>query len=84
MSNFGDPTFSYHLANGLIWIKLALILTTQPVLPYDPRDYAIAIQEIFQNLKDSNGDLLDQQGIPLSKNNYLYDNFLLRVYVHCL
>ena len=69
MTHFGDPTFGYHLANGLIWIKLALMLSTNPVIPYDPRDYAIAIGEIFQGLKDVNGDVLNGQGISLCKQN---------------
>ena len=65
VSHFADPTFSHHLATGLVWIKLALMLSTEPVLPFDPRDYAIVIGEIFQNLKNSSGDILDAQGISL-------------------
>ena len=67
MTHFGDPSFSHHLATGLVWIKLALIISTDPVLPFDPRDYAIAILDIFQNLKNSTGELLSQQGISLCK-----------------
>ena len=70
MSNFGDPTFSQHLAAGLIWIKLALILSTDPVLPFDPRDYAVAIEDIFQKLQNSSSDLLTEQGISLCKKLY--------------
>ena len=67
VSHFGDPTFNHHLATGLVWIKLALILSTDPVLPFDPRDYAIAIKDIFENLKESSGDVLSGQGISLCK-----------------
>ena len=67
MSNFGDPTFSQHLAAGLIWIKLALILSTDPILPFDPRDYAVAIEDIFHKLQNSSGDVLSEQGISLCK-----------------
>ena len=68
ISHFADPLFTNHLATGLIWIKLALMLSTEPVLPFDPRDYAIVIGEIFQNLKDSNGHILDAQGISLCEH----------------
>ena len=72
MSEFGDPSFTHHLATGLVWIKLALILSTEPVLPFDPRDYAIVIGEIFQNLKDSSGDILEAQGISLCEKFYVH------------
>ena len=69
MSHFGDPSFSHHKATGLVWVKLSLILSTEPVLPFDPRDYAIAIGHIFQNLKDSSGELLNKQEISLGEKN---------------
>ena len=69
MSHFGDPSFSHHKATGLVWIKLSLILSTEPVLPFDSRDYAIAIGHIFQNLKDSSGELLNKQEISLGEKN---------------
>lgn len=71
MSMFADPSFSYHLATGLVWIKLALTLSTEPVLPFDPRDYAIAIREIFETLKDSSSDVLEEQEISLCERMIL-------------
>ena len=65
MSHFADPSFSHHLATGLVWIKLAFMLSTEPVLPFDPRDYAIVIREIFENLQNSSSDILEEQGISL-------------------
>ena len=67
MSHFCDPSFNYHLTISLIWMKLALILSTDPVLPFDPRDYAIALDEIYQNLSKERSDILYGQGISLGK-----------------
>ena len=65
MTHFGDPDFSHHLAIGLVWIKTAMLLTTTPVLPYDPRDYALTVQDIFTGVMAQYGDTLKQQGISL-------------------
>ena len=82
VSNFADPSFSHHLATGLVWIKLALMLSTEPVLPFDPRDYAIVIREIFQNLKDSSSAILEEQEISLCESTATYMICMLgRVYL---
>ena len=67
MSHFADPDFEYHVATGLVWIKAALLIATTPVLPYDPRDFAVILQEIFDNLQHEYGELLTERGIPLGK-----------------
>ena len=67
MSHFGDPDFSHHLAIGLVWIKTAMLLTTTPVLPYDPRDYALTVQDIFTGVMSQYGNVLKQQGISLGR-----------------
>ena len=67
MSHFGDPTFSHHLALGLVWIKVATLLTTTPVLNFDPRDYAITVMDIYDGVEKLYGELLKQQGISLGK-----------------
>ena len=65
MTNFGDPSFTRHQAIGLIWSKTALLLATSPVLPYDPRDYAIALQNIFDSFVQQYGGVLQSQNISL-------------------
>ena len=65
MSNFADPQFTHHKALGLLWTKLALTLSNTPVLPFDPRHYAIGVHEIFENLEKEYGATLIMQGIRL-------------------
>lgn len=65
MTNFGDPFFTRHQALGLVWSKAAVLLATSPVLPYDPRDYAISLQNLFSNFKQQYGAPLQGQNITL-------------------
>ena len=65
MTNFGDTSFTHHQAIGLMWSKTAILLATSPVLPYDPRDYAIALQNIFGTFVQQYGEVLQSQNIPL-------------------
>ena len=67
MQHFGDPGFSRHLASGLVWAKTAILLATTPVLPYDPRDYAIALNRIYSGLVQQYGTVLQQQSISLGE-----------------
>lgn len=67
MEKFGDPNFSHHIATGLVWIKLALLLTTQPVLLFDPTYYGIVVTEIYENVEKEYGQVLMQHGISLRK-----------------
>ena len=67
MSHFGDPTFSHHLALGLVWMKVAIMLSTQPVLMFDPRDYPITVMGIYDDVEKEYGELLSEQGISLGK-----------------
>lgn len=48
-----------------MWSKTALLLATSPVLPYDPRDYAIALQNIFDSFVQQYGGVLQSQNISL-------------------
>lgn len=66
MTNFGDPTFTHHQALGLVWSKTAILLATSPVLPYDPRDYAISLQNLFSTFVQLYGPTLQDQNITLS------------------
>ena len=65
MSNFADPQFTHHKAVGLLWTKLALTLSNTPVLPFDPRHYAISVHEILENLEKEYGATIRRQGIRL-------------------
>ena len=65
MTNIGDPSFTHHQALGLMWFKTAIFLATSPVLPYDPRDYAIALQNIFGSFVQQYGGVLQSQNISL-------------------
>jgi len=47
MKHFGDLDFSHHLASGLVWVKTGILLATTPILPYDPRDYAVALRSMM-------------------------------------
>ena len=67
MSNFGDPSFTHHVAMGLVWSKTAVLIATTPVLPYDPRDYADALDRIFKGLKNQYSLVLEEQNITLSE-----------------
>ena len=67
MKHFGDPDFSHHLASGLVWVKTGILLATTPVLPYDPRDYAIALTRIYDGLVQQYGTVLQQQNITLGE-----------------
>ena len=69
MTNFGDPSFTHHLATALVWSKTAILIATTPVLPYSPRDYANALNRIFSNLQNEYGEVLQEQNISLSKWN---------------
>ncbi len=67
MSNFGDPSFTHHVALGLVWLKTAMLLVTNPLLPYDPRLYAEVVKNNFDDLSKLNSDLLEEQNITLCK-----------------
>ena len=67
MQHFGDPDFSRHLALGLMWAKTGILLATTPVLPYDPRDYAIALNRIYNGLVQQYAIVLQQQNITLGE-----------------
>ena len=67
MQHFGDPDFSRHLALGLVWAKTGILLATTPVLPYDPRDYAIALNRIYNGLVQQYTMVLQQQNITLGE-----------------
>ncbi len=71
MTHFGDPTFTHHLAVGLVWSKMAILIATTPVLPYDPRYYALAVERIYESVKSEYGAALEEQNITLGIT-YMY------------
>jgi N-acetylated-alpha-linked acidic dipeptidase len=48
MSQFGDPTFEYHVAAGQLWGTVALRLADAEVLPFDYVSYAGEVRRFFQ------------------------------------
>ena len=71
MSHFGDPSFNTHLTIGLVWSKIAILIATSPILPYDPRDYALVIDRIYNNLESNYGSVLKAENISLSKKQHI-------------
>jgi N-acetylated-alpha-linked acidic dipeptidase len=67
-ANLTDPSFSYHTTVGLVWGKVALMMATSPVVPFDPRDYSTALSTILSGLEEQYGAVLSHQNISL---NYL-------------
>ncbi|MBC8030356.1 MAG: M28 family metallopeptidase [Pyrinomonadaceae bacterium] len=48
MSNFGDPTFAYHVTAARLWGTVAMRLAGAEGLPLDYRDYATQINAFFE------------------------------------
>lgn len=71
-ANLTDPTFSYHTTVGLVWGKVALMLATSPVLPYDPRHYSTALSDILSGLKEKYETVLTKHNISLGKYSYTH------------
>lgn len=44
MKKFGDPDFSYHKTLGQIWALLILEIADRPIVPFDLRSYADALE----------------------------------------
>ncbi len=76
MSNFGDPSFAHHVAVGLVWLKTAMLLVTNPLLPYDPRLYAEVVKSNFDDLSKLNSDLLKEQDITLCKLDIIICSYI--------
>ena len=72
MTHFGDPTFTHHLAIGLLWIFTALSLTNSPLLPCKATDYGLAMEDILKNFQQDYHQVLEQNGISIGKycNHY--------------
>lgn len=47
MSQFGDPTFAYHVTAAQLWGIVAMRLAEASVLPLDYSDYAVQVRELF-------------------------------------
>ncbi len=71
MSHFGDPDFTYHVTMGLVWMKTAILLTTTPLPPYDPRHFGSRVREIFDSLEEHYGSTLKAQNITLGRPSML-------------
>ena len=65
-ANLTDQLFTYHTAVGLVWGKVAIMVATSPVVPFDPRDYSSALSTIFSGLENQYGAELSAQNITLS------------------
>ncbi len=72
MSHFGDPGFTYHVTMGLVWMKTAILLTTTPLPPYDPRHFGLRVREIFDSLEEHYGSTLKAQNITLGRPSMLW------------
>ncbi|KAF1826793.1 protease [Dissoconium aciculare CBS 342.82] len=47
MNKIGDPGFNYHRSLAQIWALMILEVVDQPLLPFDLRNYAAAIQKSY-------------------------------------
>jgi len=65
MSNLVDPQFVQHRTIGLLWVKVAMLLSTYPILPYDPRLYAVTVEEIYNEVEKQYTGILAGQNISL-------------------
>ena len=82
MSHFGDPDFTYHVAMGLVWMKTAVLLTTTPLLPYDPRHFGFRVTEIFGSLTEQYANTLKTQNISLSESQTIVVSLMGTYPVH--
>ncbi|KAI9686981.1 MAG: hypothetical protein M1822_002734 [Bathelium mastoideum] len=64
MARFGDPDFAYHKALAHVWALLILELADRPVLPFDVRDYASAVEQYVLDLEQYASD----NGAPREEN----------------
>ena len=69
-ANLTDSSFSYHTTVGLVWAKVAVMIATSAVVPFDPRDYSSALSNILSGLKEQYGADLSSQNISLSRCSY--------------
>ena len=46
-------------------MKVAVMLSTQPILMFDPRDYPITVMGIYDDVEKEYGEVLRAQGISL-------------------
>jgi len=67
MTEFGDPDFSHHKALGLMWVHIALSLLTSPVFPGKADNFGFIVEEIFENLHEKYGGVLEQNGVTLGR-----------------
>ncbi|KAI9792117.1 MAG: hypothetical protein M1833_001265 [Piccolia ochrophora] len=51
MEKFGDPDFSYHKLIAQVWALLILELADEPVLPFDFKAYASAVEGYVKDLR---------------------------------
>lgn len=72
MANFGDPGFQYHKVLGQIWALLTLELSDRPILPFDMKAYATAVQQYVDDLDKyakANGAPLSGKSARGNKNS---------------
>ena len=49
------------------YVKTGILLATTPILPYDPRDYAVALTRIYDGLEQQYGTVLQEKNITLGE-----------------
>lgn len=52
MERYGDPKFLYHKALAQIWVLLILEMSQEPLVPFDLRQYALALNTYVMHLNE--------------------------------
>ena len=60
-----DPDFSYHLTTTTVAARSLMSMADNIVLPFDVRQYAIALRKSYQTLDDIYGMELRQNNVTL-------------------
>ncbi|CAH1262395.1 NAALAD2 [Branchiostoma lanceolatum] len=72
---FIDPGWTVHQAVGRLWGEMAVTLADALVLPLDVRDYAAALQQMMDELRQEHGSRLSAQNIGLEHLESAIANF---------
>lgn len=67
MSTWIDPKFKYHLTVARMWVKIALKLADEVVLPFNLHRYAEKILSLAKFFKASHAPITDPHGIDYGK-----------------
>ena len=69
MTHFGDPQFTAHQAMGRVWGQMVLMVATSPLLPYHPTDYARRLNETYDQLIKTHGDVLEENTVDTGEHS---------------